>query len=207
MFWNAALRHVPSARVFITGSGVQFVNVGKPINEEIPFEASSPYAVARIHSVYAARYYRQRGLLTYVGYLFHHESPLRPLSHVSQKVVRAACAIASGRETRLELGDLTVTKEWTYAGDVAEGIATLVEQENLFEAVIGSGEGYTIGQWVETCFSALGLDWRRHVSVAQSFIPEYKLLVSDPQRIFGLGWKPKITFVELAKLMIQNGLA
>jgi GDPmannose 4,6-dehydratase len=204
---EAAQRHVPRARIFITGSGVQFVNVGKPINEEIPFEASSPYAVARIHSVYAARYYRQRGLSTYVGYLFHHESPLRPLNHVSQKVARAACAIASGRETKLELGDLSVGKEWTYAGDVAEGIATLLEQDDVFEAVIGSGEAYTIEQWVETCFLALGLDWRRHVTVTPCFVPEYKLLVSNPQRIFDLGWKPKITFIELAKLMIQGGLA
>jgi GDPmannose 4,6-dehydratase len=204
---EAAQRHVPGTRIFITGSGVQFVNVGQPIDEETPFEASSTYSVARIHSVYAARYYRRRGLATYVGYLFHHESPLRPLNHVSQKVARAACAIASGKETKLELGDLTVSKEWTYAGDVAEGIATLLEQDNVFEAVIGSGEAYTIEQWVETCFAALGLDWRRHVILIPSFVPEYKLLVSNPQRIFGLGWKPKATFDELAKLMIEGGLA
>ena len=166
---------------------------------------SSPYAVARIHSVYAARYYRRLGLAAYVGYLFHHESPHRPLAHVSQRVARAACAIATGTQTKLELGDLSVSKEWTYAGDVAEGIATLLEQDKVFEAVIGSGEAYTIEQWVETCFSAVGLDWRRHVSIIPGFVPEYKLLVSNPQRIFGLGWKPKTSFVELAKLMIEHG--
>src|SRR5260370_3753152 len=101
---EAAKRHVPGARVFITGSGVQFVNLGQPINEETPFEASSPYAVARIHSVYAARYYRRLGLATYVGYLFHHESPLPPGPHVSQKVARPAGAIRSGKKHKLELG-------------------------------------------------------------------------------------------------------
>jgi GDPmannose 4,6-dehydratase len=204
---EAAQRHVPSARLFITGSGVQFANDGKPINEDTPFEASNPYSVARIHSVYAARYYRRLGLAAYVGYLFHHESPLRPLAHVSQKVARAACAIASGTQTELQLGDLTVSKEWTFAGDVAEGIVTLLEQDKVFEAVIGSGEAHTIENWVETCFSAVGLNWRRHVSGIPGFVPEYKLLVSDPERIFGLGWRPKTTFVELARLMIENGLA
>jgi GDPmannose 4,6-dehydratase len=203
---ESAQRHVPGARVFITGSGVQFVNVGQPINEEAPFEASSPYAVARIHSVYAARYYRRLGLATYVGYLFHHESPLRPLAHVSQKVARAACAIASGTEAKLELGDLTVIKEWTYAGDVAEGIVTLLQQDKVFEAVIGSGQGYTIEQWVETCFSAVGLDWRRHVNLIPGFVPEYKFLVSDPKRIINLGWRPKTTLTELAKLMMKSDL-
>jgi GDPmannose 4,6-dehydratase len=204
---EAAQRHVPNARIFITGSGVQFVNGGQPINEETPFEASSPYAVARIHSVYAARYYRRLGLAAYVGYLFHHESPLRPLSHVSQKVAGAARAIASGKEIKLELGDLSVSKEWTYAGDVAEGIATLLGQDNVFETVIGSGEAHTIEQWVETCFQFLGLDWRRHVSIIPSFVPEYKLLVSNPQRIFDLGWKPKVSFFELARRMVEDALA
>ena len=204
---EAAHRHVPSARIFITGSGVQFANTGKPIDENTPFDASSQYAVARIHSVYAARYYRRIGLATYVGYLFHHESPHRPLAHVSQRVARAACAIANRTQTKLELGDLSVSKEWTFAGDVAEGIATLLEQDKVFEAVIGSGEAYTIEQWVETCFSAVGLDWRCHVSIIPDFVSEYKLLVSNPQRIFGLGWKPKIGFVELAKSMIEHGLA
>jgi GDPmannose 4,6-dehydratase len=204
---EAAKRHVPGARVFITGSGVQFVNVDKPISEETLFDASSPYAVARIHSVYAARYYRRLGLATYVGYLFHHESPLRPPGHVSQKVARTACAIASGAETKLELGDLTVVKEWTFAGDVAEAIVALLQQDRVFEAVIGSGEGYTIEQWVETCFSTVGLNWRRHVSVIPGFVPEYKFLVSDPRRILSLGWKPKTGFSELAKLMTKNGLS
>ena len=204
---ECAYRHVPGARIFVTGSGVQFVNVGRPINEETPFDSSSPYAVARIYSAYAARYYRRLGLATYVGYLFHHESPLRPLAHVSQKVAHAARTIASGAETKLELGDLTVTKEWTYAGDIAEGIVALLQQDQVFEAVIGSGEGYSIQQWVEACFSVLDLDWERHVRLIPGFAPEYKFLVSDPRRILDLGWRPKISFVELAKLMVKSGLS
>jgi GDPmannose 4,6-dehydratase len=201
---EAARRHAPKSRVFITGSGVQFANIGKPINEESAFEPSSPYAVARIHSVYAARYYRRLGLATYVGYLFHHESPLRPPGHVSQKVVHAACAIASGKAAKLELGDLTVVKEWTFAGDVAEAIATLMAQNTVFEAVIGSGLGYSIEQWVETCFSIVNLDWRAYVHITPGFAAEYKLLLSNPLRVTGLGWKPKVTFVELARMMMKN---
>src|SRR5258708_16841711 len=131
-----------------------------------------------MHAVYAAHYYRRLGLATYVDYLFHHESPFRPPGHVSQKVVRAASAIASGKEAKLELGDLTVVKEWTFAGDVADAIATLVAQDNVFEAVIGSGMGHTIEQWVETCFSLVNLDWRPYVQITPGFAAEYKFLVS-----------------------------
>ncbi len=85
---EAAHRHCPEARVFITGSGVQFCNVGAALDENTPFEASSPYAIARIQSVFAARYYRSLGLRTYVGYLFHHESPRRPPKHLSRMIAR-----------------------------------------------------------------------------------------------------------------------
>jgi len=93
---EAVKKHCPSAKVFITGSGVQFKNNGKPISENDPFEASSPYSIARIQSVYAARYYRSLGIQTYVGYLFHHESPLRKPSHVSQKIALAVQRIDRG---------------------------------------------------------------------------------------------------------------
>src|SRR5258705_8714397 len=73
---EAVWTHCPRAKVFIAGSGVQFENTGATISEDDPFEPSSPYSVARIQSVYAARYYRSLGLAVYVGYLFHHESPL-----------------------------------------------------------------------------------------------------------------------------------
>ncbi len=57
-------------RIFIAGSGVQFLNQGKPIDEDTPFEASSPYSVARIQSVYARRYYRTLGVQAYVDIFF-----------------------------------------------------------------------------------------------------------------------------------------
>jgi GDPmannose 4,6-dehydratase len=103
----------------------------------------------------------------------------------------------------LELGDLTVVKEWTFAGDVAEAIATLVAQDTVFEAVIGSGQGHSIEQWVEACFSAVGLDWRAYVNLIPGFVPEYRFLVSDPKRICSLGWRPRTGFSHLAKMMMQ----
>lgn len=202
--WNvlhAAWQHCREAKIFITGSGLQFYNDGEPIHETDRFAATSPYAVERIHSVHAARYFRDRGLRSYVGYLFHHESPLRGPEHVSMKILSAAQACAEGRGDLLELGDLSVAKEWTFAGDVAAGIMTLVEQEEVFEAVIGSGQAHTIQQWVELCFNELGLSWQDHVEQSEGYLTEYARLVSNPVTIMSLGWKPKVSFTELCKMM------
>lgn len=201
---ESVYRHNQDCKVFITGSGVQFINDGNPISETTPFEASSPYSIARIQSVYAARYYRTLGVKAYVGYLFHHESPLRKPNHVSQKVILAAKRIANGSDEKLRIGDLSVEKEWTFAGDVAEGIMALIEQDEIFEVVIGSGKTYTIQDWVETCFSILNMDWHKHVIQTESFKPEYNRLVSSPALINTLGWKAKVNLQELATMMIGH---
>jgi GDPmannose 4,6-dehydratase len=200
---EAVKRHTPAARVFLAGSGVQFENTGAPISERSPFDPTSPYAVARIHSVYAARYYRSLGVAAYVGYLFHHESPLRKPGHVSKKIALAARRIAAGSSERLELGDLAVEKEWTYAGDVAHAILTLVEQDQVHEATIGSGETHSIREWVERCFQLAGRDWRQHVTVRLGFVPEYRRLVSDPTTMHSLGWHPETSFEDLARKMME----
>ena len=176
---EAVYRDRPAARVFITGSGVQFANAGRPIRETDPFAATSPYAVSRIASVYAARYYRSLGVRAYVGYLFHHESPFRREHHVSQRIASAARRIAAGSGETLEVGDPSVRKEWTFAGDVADGMLRLVGQDELFEACIGSGVAHSIQEWVEACFAHVGADWRASVRTTPGFAAEYAALISD----------------------------
>jgi len=200
---EAVKRHSPSTKVFITGSGVQFKNKGKPISEEDEFEANSPYSVARIQSVYAARYYRSLGIRAYVGYLFHHESPFRDETHVSKMITSAVQRISTGSREKITLGDLSVKKEWTFACDTVEGIFTLVRQEEVFEAVIGSGVPYSIENWLEVCFGVIGRKWNDYVVLREGFKPEYPLLVSNPAKINQLGWSPKISFRQLAEIMIN----
>jgi GDPmannose 4,6-dehydratase len=200
---EAARLHAPGARVFVTGSGVQFVNRGAPISERDPFAATSPYAVARIQSAYAARYFRSLGQPVYVGYLFHHESPLRKPGHVSKTVALAAARIAAGSKEQIELGDLSVEKEWTFAGDVARGMFALVTQDQVFDAVIGSGQAHSILEWVQLCFAIAGKDWRNHVRLRPGFVPEYRRLVSDPRTIRALGWEPRVGIDELARMMVE----
>lgn len=201
---EAVKKYSPDSKVFLTGSGLQFKNNGKPISEEDPFEASTPYSVARIHSAYAGRYYRSLGAKVYIGYLFHHESPLRKENHVSKKIASAVKRIGEGSHEIIELGDIIVEKEWTFAGDVAQGILTLVGQDQVYEAVIGSGMTHSIENWLEHCFGLIGKSWRDHVRLLKGFTPEYKRLVSNPVTINSLGWSPRIGFAELAKMMITD---
>lgn len=195
----------PHSRVFITGSALQFENSGLPIHEQTPFHASSPYAVARIQATYAARYYREAfGLHTYVGYLFTHDSPLRTERHVNQQIIADIRRIKSGRQSTLEIGDMAVRKEFSHAGDIVEAIWALVNQDTHAECVIGSGVAHSIEEWLRYCCRRSGLSFAEHVRPKKNFTAEYHTLVSAPDRLKSMGWSPKISFEQLADMMLEG---
>ncbi len=201
---EAVKKFSPSSKVFISGSGLQFRNEGVPIKETDPFEANDPYSVSRIQSVYAARYFRNLGLKVYVGYFFNHDSPLRSERHVTKKISAAVQRIAAGSNEKLEIGDLKVIKEWSYAEDVVKGIWLLVNQDIILEANISSGEGYSIREWTEKCFKYANRDYLNYIKENHNFVSPYKSLISDNSTIASIGYKPAVSFTDLVKLMMDN---
>lgn len=194
----------PATKIFISGSGLQFKNDNKPIKESDPFEARDPYSVSRIQSVYAARYFRTLGLRVYVGYFFNHDSPLRTERHMSKKIANAARRISEGSEDKIEIGDWSVIKEWTYAGDVVKGIWLFMLQDKIFEMNISSGIGHSIKDWVSECFKIIGKDAGSYIQKKDNFIPEYEILVSDATLINSLGFHPEVSFHQLAEMMVLS---
>ncbi|MGB7202186.1 MAG: GDP-mannose 4,6-dehydratase [Pyrinomonadaceae bacterium] len=201
---EAVYRHSRDSKVFLSASAMQFENNGTPIDENTPFAPLSPYAVSRIQSVYAGRYFRSLGLKSYVGYFFNHDSPRRAPNHINQRIAAAAKNISKGSVEHIEIGDITVKKEFNYAGDIVESVWLLVNQDDIFEAVIGSGAPHTIEEWLELCFASVNKNWRDHVVVRKDFTPEYKSLVSNPALIKSLGWLPKVDITTLARIMMED---
>lgn len=200
---EAVNNNLPSTKVFISGSGLQFVNNNLPIKESDPFEASNPYSVARIQSVYTSRYFRSLGVKVYVGYFFNHDSPLRTERHMTKKIAEAAKRIGDGSNEKLMIGDIEAIKEYAFAGDIVNGIWTFVNQDEIVEANISSGKGYAIKDWLDQCFSLVNKNWEEHIIINNSFISNYKQFISDPSVIFSLEWKPTVEFEELAKMMME----
>ncbi len=195
----------PASKVFISGSGLQFINTGKPITERDPFEARDAYSVSRIQSVYASRYYRSLGLKIYIGYFFNHDSYLRSERHINQKIVSSVKRIAGGSKEIIELGNINTKKEFTFAQDTALAIWLLINNDTVFETVIGSGKAYSIKDWITLCFNYFKLDWEKYVKTNPDFISEYDILVSNPGTLIKLGWQQTTTIEMLAKIMIEHG--
>ena len=191
-------------KVFISGSALQFENNGNPIDENKPFHASSAYSLARINSIYIARYYREKfNLKIYVGYLFNHDSPLRGDHHINKFIVNEIKLIKKGQSRKIYIGNLKVKKEFNFAGDIVNAIWILINQESIYEVVIGSGITHSIEDWVNYCFYKSNLDPLEYVFLKQGFMSEYEILVSNPYKIKSLGWIPRLNFYQLADLMLE----
>jgi|LakMenEpi03Aug12_release.lakeMendotaPanAssembly.Ray.scaffolds.fasta_scaffold261364_2 GDPmannose 4,6-dehydratase len=196
----------PKTKIFLSGSALQFKNNGRPINEETVFEPSSHYAVARIHSVYLGRYYREVfGLKIYIGYFFNHDSEFRSDEHINKKIIDQLKLIKEGKKEKLVIGDVEVEKEFNFAGDVVQAVWLLVNQNKINEAIIGSGLAYSIKDWIKIVCDLINLNYDSlKIEVDFKFKSEYKILVSNPERIKELGWYPEVDIYKLAERMVKT---
>jgi GDPmannose 4,6-dehydratase len=204
---EAVKRYAPDCKVFLSGSALQFLCFRDPIDESSDIGNASAYAAQRNASLCLARYYRSNcGICAYFGYFFHHDSPRRRGHHLAQRVASAAARIKDGSNEKVDIYEPDAEKEWTFAGDSMEAAWLLVRQNAIHECVIGSGVSHSVGEWAEACFDALGLDWKDHVILHENTIRKASRVVSRPDRLKALGWRQKVSFPELANLMVSASM-
>jgi GDPmannose 4,6-dehydratase len=184
--------------------------VETPQTETTPFHPRSPYACAKVYGYWQTVNYREAyGLFACNGILFNHESPRRGETFVTRKITRAATRIKCGLQKKLYLGNLDAKRDWGFAGDYVEAMWLMLQQDQPDDYVIATGRTHSVREFVEEVFGLLGLDWKRHVEQdARYFRPaEVDLLLGNPAKAKKkLGWKPKITFKKLAKMMTEDDL-
>lgn len=195
-----------------------------PQTEKTPFYPRSPYAVAKLYSYWIIINYREAyNLFACNGILFNHESPRRGGTFVTRKITRAAARIKYGIQDKVSLGNLNAKRDWGYAPEYVEGMWQMMQLDKADDFVMATGETHTIREFADVAFKELNMDleWQGDgvnekgielktgktlVAInPQYFRPtEVDLLIGDAtkaQKAFG--WKPKVKFDELAKLMAK----
>ncbi len=155
----------PSIRLYSAGSSECFGNTGEtPADENTPFRPRSPYAVAKACAANLVANYREAyQLFTCTGFLFNHESPLRPRRFVTRKIVEAAYRIHAGLESHVTLGNLDISRDWGWAPDYVEAMWLLLQRESPLDVVIATGRTVSLQYFVKSAFAYFDLDWERHV--------------------------------------------
>lgn len=194
-------------RFYNAGSSECFGDTeGEAANELTPFRPRSPYAVAKAAAFWQLSNYREAyGLKACTGILFNHESPLRPERFVTRKIVSGACRIAAGKQKKLSLGNLSISRDWGWAPEYVEAMWKMLQQECFEDFVIGTGESNSLEKFVAEAFGFLGLNWRDHVDQDTSLLrpTDLKIGRADPgkaKRV--LGWEAKFKMKDIVCEMI-----
>jgi len=180
-------------------------------DEKTPFHPRSPYAISKVHAYWTTINFRESfGLFTTNGILFNHESPIRGIQFVTRKISDGVAKIKLGLEKKLYLGNLETKRDWGFAGDYVEAMYLMLQQEKPDDYVVGTGENHTVKEFVKLAFRYGGIpDWEKYVVIDPRFkrpAEVYELKAKADKVTKALGWKPKVSFDELVKTMVEADL-
>jgi GDPmannose 4,6-dehydratase len=202
----------PKIRFYQASSSEMFGMVREsPQNERTAFYPRSPYGVAKLYGHWIAVNYRESyGLFTCSGILFNHESPRRGLEFVTRKVSYGAARVKLGLQSKLKMGNLDAERDWGFAGDYVQAMWQMLQREKPQDYVVATGVAHSVRQLLEMAFGHLGMDYRDYVETDPAFLrpAEVHHLLGDSSKARQeLGWKPKVSFEGLVKMMVDEDLA
>lgn len=181
-----------------------------PQHEKTPFYPRSPYGVAKVYGHFITVNYRESyDMFAVSGILFNHESPRRGLEFVTRKISDAVARIKTGKLKELRLGNLDARRDWGYAGDYVEAMWQMLQQKTPGDFVIATGKAHTVREFARIAFSHAGLDWRKYVKVDKHLYrpAEVNSLLGDSRKARRvLGWKPRVDFEGLVRMMVDADL-
>lgn len=197
-------------RFYNAASSEMFGSSPPPQSELTPLHPCSPYAVAKLYGYWMTRLYREgHGLFAANGILFNHESPRRGETFVTRKITQGIAAILSGKQAKLYLGNLDAKRDWGYAPEYVEAMWKMLQQEIADDYVIGMGETHSVQEFLVEAFTYVGLDWQEYVEIdPRYFRPlEVEVLIADTTKAqLYLDWKPRISFQNLVRIMVDADL-
>ena len=196
-----------------------------PQNEKTPFYPRSPYGVAKLYAYWIIVNYREAyNFFACNGILFNHESPLRGETFVTRKITIGLSKIKLGLQKSLILGNLNAKRDWGHAVDYAEAMWKMMQLKKPEDFVIATGKQYSVREFVNIAAKNLGINIKwvgKGINEKGVDKKTGKIIVKVGKKYFRptevdsllgnsnkakkiLKWKPKITFNQIVKEMIEN---
>ena len=194
-----------------------------PQSEKTPFYPRSPYAAAKVYSHWITKNYREAyNIFACNGILFNHESPLRGETFVTRKITIALSKIKLKKQKKLYIGNLDAKRDWGHAKDYVEAQWLMLQQKKADDFVVATGKQYTVRKFIELAAKNLDMKifWKGKGINEKGFDQNNKCIIECDRKYFRptevetllgdaskarkvLGWKPKISFEELVREMVE----
>ena len=203
--------HAPNAKFYQASSSEMYGNYAGIHDEESHFEPRSPYGVAKVFSHHMTNHFREAyNMFACCGILFNHESPYRGIEFVTRKITYNLAAIKYGKLKKFSLGNIKAKRDWGFAGDYVEAMWLMLQQKEPDNYVVATGESHSVEEFLDlaTEYAEMG-DWHDFVEIS-----EKNMRPTDIDELIGnaskakekLNWKPKTSFKDLVRLMVEHDL-
>jgi len=195
-----------------------------PQKETTPFYPRSPYGCAKLYGFWMTKNYRESyNLFACNGILFNHESPRRGKNFVTRKITTNLAKIKVGKQDTFTLGNLDAKRDWGYAPDYVEGMWMMLQQKEPGDYILSTGETHSVREFVNEALNYLEMPitWEGEGMEEKGINPDTgKVVISVDPNLYRpaevdllvgdyslarekLGWKPKKTFKDLVKIMME----
>tara|TARA_B100001540_G_scaffold51205_1_gene46192 strand:- start:1004 stop:1984 length:981 start_codon:yes stop_codon:yes gene_type:complete len=207
-----AIREItPDARFYQASSSEMFGNYPGKKDETSVFKPRSPYGAAKVFAHHITNHYREAyDLFACCGILFNHESPLRGIEFVTRQITYRLARIKYNHQEKFSLGNIHARRDWGFAGDYVEAMWAMLQQNKPDDYVVATGESHSVEDFLTlaTEYADLG-DWKNLVNLDESLLRPSDIdeLIGDPTKAQNvLNWKPKMSFKDLVKSMVEHDL-
>ena len=178
--------------------------------------------MAKLYAYWIITNYREAyDLFACNGILFNHESERRGKSFVTRKITVNTSQVVLGQKEFYSVGNLDSQRDWGYAPEYVEGMWRILQAEKPSDYVLATNETHSVREFIEESFNVLGEEiyWvgsgveekgiMKSTGQPVIFIDpvyfrptEVDLLIGDYSKAQKeLGWRPKVQFKELVKIM------
>lgn len=209
---EAIREYNPKIKFYQASTSEMFGKMGfMPANENTVFYPRSPYGVSKLYGHWITKNYRESyDLFAVSGILFNHESERRGLEFVTRKITNGVAKIHLGLQDKIMLGNIEAKRDWGYSPDFVEAMWLMLQQNNPQDYVIATGKTHSIKDLLKIAFEEIGIsDWSKHIGQDPRFMrpAEVDTLCGDISKASkDLGWKPKTSFKEMIKNMVNNDI-
>ncbi len=196
-----------------------------PQNENTPFYPRSPYGVAKLYAYWIVKNYREAyGMFACNGILFNHGGVRRGHNFVERKITLGLGKIIRGETDRLVMGNIDAMRDLGNAEDYVEGMWRMLQHDTPDDYVLSTNETHTVREMIEKAFGMRGFNikwegsgvneigYNEKTGQVMIFMNEKYYRPAEVDILLGdstkartvLGWKPKTSFDDLIKLMVDN---
>jgi GDPmannose 4,6-dehydratase len=178
-----------------------------PITEDHPKFPVSPYGRSKLEAHNLVTRFRESGYFAVSGILFNHESPLRKNRFVTRKITQHIAARLLGLNRQLELGDLTIIRDWGWAPDYVHGMRRMLAQEMPEDFILSTGYGHSLKEFVDIAFRNYGFESEiNEIQINTSFFrsDDIQKSVGDASKASDrLDWRPSKSLKETIEEMVR----